>query len=222
MTIYDKIREGGEMPTLKENVHYDLKFLRISIKVRTDAFRVMHSLDKHDSCVENNGGGFISSVQCTDCNLYFTDKIDRDGFIHFVRNEFCCKSCRQKREQEKEQAPMNSHEFMTFCITPNAKWKELTVNCYEEMIKVFDRRISAIVERRIKEMNYADFLKTPYWVAISYKVKHNAKFKCCMCGGGNGTLQVHHRTYNTHGRELTNLVDLTCVCNKCHSKHHNK
>ena len=70
-------------------------------------------------------------------------------------------------------------------------------------------------------MDYADFLKTPYWKAIALYVKESAGKKCSMCGATK-TLEVHHLTYDNHGDELHHLDDLTCICRKCHENLHSK
>lgn len=78
-----------------------------------------------------------------------------------------------------------------------------------------------ISKERISNMDYADFLKTPYWKAIALYVKEKAGKKCSVCGATK-TLEVHHLTYDNHGDELHHLDDLTCICRKCHEKLHSK
>ena len=77
------------------------------------------------------------------------------------------------------------------------------------------------VKSRIQNMDYQDFLKTPYWKAIALYVKESAGKKCSMCGATK-TLEVHHLTYDNHGDELHHLDDLTCICRKCHENLHSK
>lgn len=71
----------------------------------------------------------------------------------------------------------------------------------------------------LKNMPYGDFLKTPYWKAVSYEIKRKFRFKCALCNK-NTLLATHHRTYKNHGAEVSNLNDLICLCNDCHSVHH--
>ncbi len=68
-------------------------------------------------------------------------------------------------------------------------------------------------------LDYSDFLRTPYWKAISYKIKEDAGFKCSRCGATKH-LVVHHKTYKHHGYELDYLEDLECICQSCHENIH--
>jgi hypothetical protein len=81
------------------------------------------------------------------------------------------------------------------------------------------RRDRDVVAVYIQEMKYKDFLKTPYWRAISEKKRHEAKYRCQMCNS-EGILNVHHRTYDIHGYEMENMKDLIVLCDDCHKKHH--
>lgn len=71
----------------------------------------------------------------------------------------------------------------------------------------------------ICDMDYYDFLKTPYWKAIAEKVRYKADYKCQICNSSEG-LNVHHRSYENHGDELHHMEDLICICKDCHEKHH--
>ena len=72
----------------------------------------------------------------------------------------------------------------------------------------------------ISDMDYADFLKTPYWKSIALYVKERDGRKCSICGATKA-LEVHHLTYDNHGDELHHLDDLTCICRRCHENLHN-
>jgi DNA-binding transcriptional regulator YhcF (GntR family) len=78
-----------------------------------------------------------------------------------------------------------------------------------------------LVAVAIKKLLYKNFLQTFYWQIIKEKLKHNAHFKCKLCGSG-GRLHIHHNTYQHHGYEIDNFDDLIVLCNKCHSKFHDK
>lgn len=81
----------------------------------------------------------------------------------------------------------------------------------------YDERVTD----HIKEMDYYDFLNTPYWKAVAWKVKKNASFKCQMCGSTE-ELNAHHPEYSIRGEEVTRIKELICVCKSCHAKHHDK
>lgn len=71
----------------------------------------------------------------------------------------------------------------------------------------------------IKKIGYSAFLQTAYWFAVSSVVKSRAGMRCQVCNSGNG-IQVHHRTYDTHGREHLNMTDLVVLCDNCHGLFH--
>lgn len=96
-------------------------------------------------------------------------------------------------------------------------WRKLAAQM-ERLLAVCneDRFAEAIIE-----MEYGEFLRTPYWKIVSYEVKKKHKFRCVMCDS-NQHLQVHHKNYSLHGYEHTyeGIRSLTCVCDNCHAKHH--
>ena len=59
---------------------------------------------------------------------------------------------------------------------------------------------------KLRDMSYGDFLRTPYWDAISTEVKRKNGWRCGLCGG-YGVLNVHHRDYKNHGYELYHMED---------------
>lgn len=76
-----------------------------------------------------------------------------------------------------------------------------------------------LLKRRIVEMKYSDFLQTAYWFAVSHTAKARAKMRCQVCNQPNG-IQTHHRTYDSHGEEHLNMVDLVVLCESCHGLFH--
>lgn len=89
------------------------------------------------------------------------------------------------------------------------KWQNISAYCV-------DRKIIA---EHIMKMDYYDFLKTPYWNAVSGQVKKKNDYKCQLCGN-QGTLNVHHPDYSFHGYEAENINKLLCLCDKCHNNYH--
>lgn len=77
----------------------------------------------------------------------------------------------------------------------------------------------SILELRIKQLPYEVFLSTAYWFSVSQTAKANAGMRCQVCNGCN-ELNVHHRTYDTHGREHSNMMDLVVLCSRCHGLFH--
>lgn len=76
------------------------------------------------------------------------------------------------------------------------------------------------------ELTYGEFLDTEYWAIISQYMKINAKMTCQKCGKKVrvfSKLNVHHKTYDNHGREHLESVqenDLVVYCEECHKEEH--
>lgn len=71
----------------------------------------------------------------------------------------------------------------------------------------------------IVKIPYHSFLKTAYWFAVSSVAKSRAGMRCQVCNSGTG-IQVHHRTYDNHGCEHSNMMDLVVLCSNCHGLFH--
>lgn len=72
---------------------------------------------------------------------------------------------------------------------------------------------------QLHNMPYQEYLQTAHWKLLAEKVKRRAKWRCQLCNE-QGTMHVHHRTYERRGFEY--LKDLICLCSTCHYKFHNK
>lgn len=76
-------------------------------------------------------------------------------------------------------------------------------------------------ERRLRTMPYAEYLQTKWWQDLRKEMLLCAGYKCQLCGvrgPAEGTLQVHHLTYERRGCELPK--DLVVLCSKCHEGAH--
>ena len=85
-----------------------------------------------------------------------------------------------------------------------------------ERLKTLDQNAIFFAVRR---MSYAAFLQTAYWFAVSTVAKSNAGMRCQVCNSPN-QIATHHRTYDTHGSEHLNMVDLVVLCDNCHGLFH--
>lgn len=85
-----------------------------------------------------------------------------------------------------------------------------------ESLNDLDQEALAI---KLRELTYPTFLQTAYWFAVSSTAKARARMHCQVCDSGTG-IQVHHRTYATHGREHDNMIDLVVLCENCHGLFH--
>lgn len=88
--------------------------------------------------------------------------------------------------------------------------------------KIFDALESfsgAKIEWAIKRMPYQAFMNSAYWFAVSSVAKSRAGMRCQVCNNPEG-IQTHHRTYDTHGKEHLNMMDLVVLCALCHGLFH--
>lgn len=154
--------------------------------------------------------------------------------------EFVCESCRAIKDAENRKRLAKTEEERSRVIKENtdafiSKWLAVGADVpqaergsYSSSTKFRYEYFSTdrdAVAKHIKSMPYRDFLKTPMWKSISILVKKRSKFRCSLCGTEStyvNPLNVHHRTYEHHGYELSHMEDLICICNKCHAKFHDK
>ncbi len=173
-------------------------------------------------------------TKCNICEKVEIKELSKKALMEYIlKDNIICNSCKEKKEKEKkkkisENAKRHENEveelterFVDVYLDPEKRWakgmkinqkiqhlKNHLFNCYQD-----------VISESIIQMSYYDFLKTPYWNAVSLKVKLNAGFKCQMCGSDEN-LSVHHRTYEHHGNELQHMEDLICVCQDCHQIFH--
>lgn len=138
---------------------------------------------------------------------------------------------RKKRLGEKEKLTSN---YINQYLSPDRSFKK-DIKPYEKINSImkppkYRMRYAPMqpyydkIENRIKTMNYHDFLETPFWDGVrNYKLK-KANYCCELCGG-KGVLNVHHKTYENHGKEFDMDIadsDLIVLCKNCHEKFHDK
>lgn len=110
---------------------------------------------------------------------------------------------------------INLTKFKEFYLNPESNWiEDEPLDSKMQQIKnpnICKLQISEI----ITQLKYSDFLKTPYWKAISEFKKFKSNYKCEKCDEVKN-LHCHHKTYKNHGHELDHLDDLEVVCKTCH------
>lgn len=71
-------------------------------------------------------------------------------------------------------------------------------------------------------INYKEYINSMRWAGIAAKCKQRDGQRCRCCNSRE-FLEVHHRCYDYLGREEeNNMEDLITLCNRCHSKLHDK
>ena len=126
-------------------------------------------------------------------------------------------------ETNIEKGPLSTQSFTRRYLRIADKVRESHKDRFinELQAGMFARVDFGHIKEKLKKMDYKDFLKTPYWAAISKHVKYLAGNKCEYCGSSE-KLEVHHKTYENHGDELHHLEDLVCLCHDCHAMIHKK
>jgi hypothetical protein len=92
----------------------------------------------------------------------------------------------------------------------------------ESIDHVFAIILFVIVGNNPQECKHAEFLaylRSSEWKEKAHRIKEKYGSKCAICNSSN-KLNVHHRTYENLYHEKDE--DLICLCNKCHSKFHDK
>jgi hypothetical protein len=158
----------------------------------------------------------------------------------YIKVQSCFKCLDDVRYKKQEKKKKEDEEYKARLIKKKKEDDDLMVSVYlnpeyvlpenanmRDLAMRMDRSITSFnshaIMKTIKVMNYKDFLKTLYWKICAYRARKKSGFRCAMCGS-NEKLNVHHSTYDFHGREHTKdgLKSLTCVCQSCHAKHHDK
>jgi len=188
-----------------------------------------------EKCFEPNDGiaCYCCEVPCNGCKEIFYINLSKTSLVSFMKKRrlYSCEKCNKiYKERKKIQAEIDKSQSIASQKEKTLKYIEVYLNPtnkWENGVKNWDKWNSINqygidyeqVADFIKSLNYQDFLRTPYWKAISEKKKKQAEFKCNLCNGSE-KLACHHRTYETHGYEHDNLQDLIILCDECHKKFH--
>ena len=73
--------------------------------------------------------------------------------------------------------------------------------------------------KRIRYVNYKEFLSSEYWQKVKLLVIKRDGYKCVKCKSTTELLP-HHLTYKNHFNELNHLEDLVTFCKYCHDTEH--
>ena len=115
----------------------------------------------------------------------------------------------------------NTSHYLENYLNPDKKWdKQITPIQRINQIRYADVNWQTVFYH-IKDMDYQNFLKTPYWKAIAAHTKYKAGYRCQLCNSAYD-LVTHHRNYDIHGREHAHMQELIVLCDNCHSKFHDQ
>ena len=212
------------------------ELLMLMVKSPTDKVK---SLFKKQYEVQS----YMLELKCEICGELYLEKVSKSKLMEYIyylkcsrRREYMkplCPKClvdSKKHEEEnkileesriQKKKVDNTKLYIDRYLNPDSKWRDGV----KTFVKINELNNYFIDDEDISEyingMSYQDFLKTPYWKAITEKVRYKSGFKCNLCGS-NKKLNIHHRDYTHHGDELHHMEDLICLCEECHSKFHNK
>ena len=200
------------------------------------------------------GVPYIIELQCPCCRRKFIRKANKNDTLKILKSvqrvrkeahywriredieRLWCEECRAKKKEEdriekelRDKEFAKDHEmllnnYIERYVNPSHEFKK-EIRAWEKIKSIMDKFDGEKrLEDAITSLEYHDFLNTPYWdVVRNYRLK-KAEYKCELCGE-NGTLNVHHKTYEHHGQEHLKRIadkDLIVLCSECHQKFHDK
>lgn len=193
----------------------------------------------------SNGGVYYIDVSCDSCKKIMLKELSKTKTLEYLqeKQKYYCDICLSKiyeqRRKEKEENEKKAEEreikrketilkntewYIEQYINPEHIWKDefSAKNRYNHIIHIGYEIDDDIVAQHINNMDYQDFLNTPYWIAISQYAKYRNSYSCQLCSSKEN-LRTHHKTYKNHGYEHNiNVIkqDLIVLCEKCHKKFH--
>jgi len=132
----------------------------------------------------------------------------------------CEKPYKNLDESDRKRVLENTIYYLDNHLHPDKKWdREIPPKQRINQIRYANVNWKTVSDH-IRGMGYQNFLKTPYWKAITAHTKFKAGYRCQLCNS-SGNLVTHHRHYGIHGFEHAYMHELIALCNCCHNKFHN-
>lgn len=225
-SILEKSKEGY----IVSGDHLDEKVIELFIK---------HGIGniKQFFRVGEEGAFYFADVKCKYCGKVITKQFSKTKLLEYVndvrqkRDKILCTDCYLEEERKRleneskerisweEKKEKNTEEYINNYLNPDNSWND-GIKPYQKRQYLREAYVDwKKIKEYICDMDYHEFLKTPYWKAIAESVKRYHNYTCQLCNGTEG-LSVHHKTYENHGDELHNMKDLICLCKHCHEKFH--
>jgi len=122
-------------------------------------------------------------------------------------------------EESEKKVLEKTYYYLENYLNPNRNWDRL-ITPKQRINRIRYSNVNwKTISDHIKNMEYTDFLKTPYWKAISAHTKYKAGYRCQVCNSAYD-LVTHHRNYSIHGFEHARMHELIVLCDICHNKFH--
>lgn len=228
--LFESILEKSKEGYIEDGDHIDAKTMDLFIKHGHTNIRMLFK-------TYSDSAYYYVDVRCGCCGKIQQQRLSKTKIFTYVndvrqkRNNIRCHECyleeerKRLKERDKERVSLvkekekNTEHYIQTYLNPENSWKE--------GVKPYTKRNDlqcVYVDRQkirdyIRDMDYHDFLQTPYWKAVAESVKQYHNYRCQLCNGTEG-LSVHHKSYDIHGDELYHMKDLVCLCKKCHEKFH--
>lgn len=142
------------------------------------------------------------------------------------------KDLERKRKKEEEIAAKNASiskcddineetniYIKKFC-TPNANIDIKDGKLQDSVLHPSDKvDLNVVKTHNCCILKYKEYLQTPLWKIVAYKVKKRDGFKCRKCGS-NVNVDVHHTSYEHLGIDFKAMHRLETLCRECHGNKH--
>jgi transposase-like protein len=231
-SLFKTILETKDCGYIEDNDRISFDLLKLFSNSKTE--KVNNLFVKGNNSSKHS---YIVELKCDVCGKLHdrvVNKIKLTNYISDLRKNkqnFKCNECIAEFKKIEEQNRVTRSQmlhadriektnmYIQTYLNHLKEWKD-DIKSYQKINLLNELNIEwELISEHIKDMEYHDFLNTPYWKAISEKVKIKAGYKCQLCNS-NKNLSVHHRSYINHGDELHNMDDLICICQNCHQIHH--
>lgn len=237
-----------DLEFIKSVIYDDGKRICAGEKISKELIEILRdgTVAQRSACFDDtiNIRAYLVETECSMCHKGIEVRLTKTKTLKYISGliNFHCNDCKAKikeqneferKEQDKKQQAETQHGkkriseftdiYINAYIDPEKEWKPNTSGKQKTSEIVDACVIDDEVADYINQLDYYDFLKTPYWQAISLYAKYLAKYRCALCGCSED-LVTHHKTYERHGYEHKKEVikeDLIVLCNDCHEKFHN-
>jgi hypothetical protein len=149
--------------------------------------------------------------QCTACEA--AAEAERRNFdASRSREELLARMKAEAAEKRKQRAEVVVTQF----LSPRNHWRDDIAPQERFQILTCEEFNNDVVAAAIRRMEWSDFFKTPYWIAVHGEALRRIRQRCVVCAEVT-PLRVHYRTNDLHGLEHTEkgMRELLFLCKHC-------
>ena len=206
------------------------KGLLLHMLAQEDTFE----LNTKDLCIYNKDNPSIVNGAIKDLEkLGYIEVINKDkpnmSYIIYDSPQINVSTKFREQEHLKKAADNATKNYIKKYLTPDRHFKrDRSIDTYLQDLQSPEFPVDwNYIQNYICDwLTYDEFLLTEYWEIISIWKKVHSNFTCQFCGkkfNMMSKLNIHHKTYETHGMEHIPGVlenDLICLCESCHKTWH--